>query len=171
MLAILAAGASNSNGIDLGPWARNPQQHGDWTSLDFRDPISGLFVAARAGTEDKRTDTTLTLTAAPAQSCKAETVIVKKTDTPVSKDTNKLIRLTFQVDGLPSQRLRARLVAERGDFFIFVQFLDEIPFDTLKNHRTMVVNLPNARPAVFSLAGFESAWSVTQEVCQSFLAR
>jgi hypothetical protein len=170
-LAILALSASNGHAIDLGAWARHLQQHEDWTSLDFRNPVSGLFLVARAGTEDKRTGTTLTLTAAPAQGCEAETVIVRKTDAPVSKDTDKLVRVSFQVNGLAPQSLRARLTAQRGDFFIFVQLLEGIPFDVLKNHQMMVVNLPNARRAVFSLAGFESAWSTAQEVCKSFLAR
>lgn len=168
-LALLVLNASNTHAVDLGPWARHLQQHEDWTSLDFRNPINGLFVVARAGTEDKRTDTTLTLTAAPAQDCKAETVIVEKTDAPVSRDTDKLVRVSFQVDGLAPERIPARLVAERGDFFVFVQLIDGIPFDLLKNHRAIAVKLPSGRRAVFSLAGFESAWSTAQEVCRSFL--
>ena len=153
----------------MGHWARHQQAHRDWTSLDFRSPTTGLFVAARAGTEDQSTRTTLTLTMAPVQGCAADAVLVRETDAPVSTARDDLIHVTIQVDDSPLQRLPARLLMEPGDFFIFVQFLSGLPFDRLKNHQVLAVSLPNGQSARFSLAGFDDAWTAAEAVCKSFL--
>ncbi len=170
VLYILALSAVPAYGIDFGHWARHQQEHRDWTSLDFRDPDTGLFLAARAGTEDKHTHTTLTLTMAPTHGCTVDAVLVRKTDAPISVASDRFVDVTFQVDDLAPQRLSARLVTEPGDLFIFVQLLDRFPFNELKNHQVLAVILPNGHNARFSLAGFEDAWADAEEVCKSFLA-
>ncbi len=168
-LCILALSAAPTYGIDFGHWARHQREHRDWTSLDFRNPATGLFLAARAGTEDRRTHTTLTLTMAPAQGCEVDAVLVKKMDTPVSTATDTTVHVTIQMDGLAPQRLPARLITEPGDLFIFVQILNGLSFGKLKDHQVLSVTLPKGDSASFSLAGFENAWAVTEKVCKSFL--
>jgi hypothetical protein len=166
---ILFLSAGLSCGIDFTPWARHMHQHQDWTSLDFRDPFTGLFLAARAGTEDKRSNATLTLTAMPARGCAADFVVVVKDDAPAVRDSEEFTGIAARIDDLKPQRLGARIVRQEGDPFIFVQILDEVRPDTLKDRQTMAVVLPNARVAIFSLRGFGPAWSIARATCQSFL--
>ncbi|MGZ8219036.1 hypothetical protein [Methylomagnum sp.] len=170
MLPFLALNMGSAEAVDLGPWARHVLRHGEWTSLDFRHPATGLFLAARAGTEDPRTATTLTLTAAPTQGCAAEAVIVHKAGAPASRGRDEATTASLQLDGLPPRQLRARLVMPRGDVFVFAQLLDEPPLDALKNHGTLTVSLSEVGRASFSLDGFESAWTTAWEACQAFLA-
>jgi hypothetical protein len=167
---MLFLGAERGDGVDLTPWARHMRHHRDWTSVDFRDPVSGLFLAARAGTEDEQRNATLTLTAAPAQGCVADFVIVLKTDTPASRDSDEFARIAVRIDALATQSLEARIVRQGGDSFIFVQILDEFRLDTLKDRKTMTVVMPDAQVANFSLEGFDSAWSTAQATCRSFAA-
>lgn len=166
---LLALNIGMAGAVDLGPWARHMLRHGEWTSLDFRHPVTGLFVAARAGIEDPRAAATLTLTAAPGQGCAAETVIVHKAGAPASREVDELRTVALQLDGPPSRRFRARLVQPRGDVFIFAQLLDELPLDELKNHGRLTADVPRAGRASFSLDGFASAWTTAQETCQAFL--
>jgi hypothetical protein len=162
--------AESGAGVDLSLWARHMRQHRDWTSVDFRDPVSGLFLAARAGTEDARSNATLTLTAAPAQGCAADFVIVFKTDAPASRDSEDFARITARIDALAPRRLGARIERQGGDPFIFVQILNEVRPDMLKDHRTMAVAIPGAQAATFSLEGFDSAWNTAQATCRAFAA-
>lgn len=166
---LLALNVGMAGAVDLGPWARHLRQHGAWTSLDFRHPVTGLFLAARAGIEDPRTAATLTLTAAPGQDCAAEAVIVHKISAPVGRGVDELRTVALQLDGSPPRQFQARLVQPRGDVFIFTQLPDELPLDELKNHSKLTVDVPGAGRTSFSLAGFASAWAAAQETCQAFL--
>lgn len=170
LLPPLLLNGGNGEAVDLGSWARHTRQHGEWTSLDFRHPVTGQFIAARAGTEDPQTHTTLTLTAAPVQNCGAELVIVHQAGAPASRGTDEPTQVGFRLNGLSPSQFRARLVIPVGDSFVFAQLLDEPPLDALRNHGSLTVDLPAIGPASFSLDGFESAWNTAQETCQMFLA-
>jgi hypothetical protein len=97
-------------------------------------------------------------------------VLVKEMEAPLTRAQDERIQVIVQVDDLAPRRLKARLVAEPGDSFIFVQVLNGFPFDSLKGHRMLAITLPNGYRTRFSLAGFEDAWTTAQEVCESFLA-
>ena len=107
--ALLSAG--NGSGVDLGPWAREERRYHDWISVDFREPYSGLFLAARAGTEDAKSRATLTLTTAPAYSCEPETVVVIQQDKPEPKDATQAA--TFMAQRCPKAPPPARADRER----------------------------------------------------------
>jgi hypothetical protein len=167
---VLAIGAGSSEGADLSLWARHQTQHRDWVSVDFRDPLNGLFLAARAGTEDQRNDATLTFTAIPAQRCEAEVVIVLKTSEAALKSGEYDATIAIGIDALAPWSLEARIVRQRNDPFMFVQPLEAVRSDLLRGRAAMTVTLPDGRYAAFSLAGFDSAWDAAVATCLSFLA-
>jgi hypothetical protein len=166
---ILVLVVRTSEGIDLGQWARNMLYHDDWTSLDFRDPFLGMFLAARAGTDDQRTKATLAFTAAPTQRCVPEVAIAINVGQPAFTGSEQLSRVTVQFDGETPQYLAVRVVRPQDDVFVFVEFLDWLSPDLLRNYRTMAVAIPDREPMVFSLKGFDSAWNTAQATCRSFM--
>lgn len=168
-LAALLALAGDGTGVDLGPWAREERRYQDWISVDFREPYSGLFLAARAGTEDAKSRATLTLTAAPAYRCEPETVVVIQQDKPEPKDATHTATLVAQIDAQAPRRLSARVVKERGDAFLFIEVLDQLSPDDLKNRQGLTLTLPGAPGVRFSLRGFEPAWSQALRSCRSFI--
>jgi len=166
---ILVLVARTSEGIDLGQWARNMLHHDDWTSLDFRDPFLGMFLAARAGTDDPRTKATLTFTAALRQQCVLDVSIAINVGQPAVIGSEQLSRATVQFDGTTPRYLSVRIVSPRDDSFVFVEFLEKISPDLVRNYQTMVVAIPDREPSVFSLKGFDSAWDTAQATCRSFM--
>jgi hypothetical protein len=170
LAAALMAVARNGAGVDLGPWAREERRSQDWVSVDFREPYSGLFLAARAGTEDAKSRATLTLTAAPAYRCAPETVVVIQQDKPEPQDATQAATLVAQIDTQAPRRLRAQIVKERDDVFLFVEVLDRLSPDDLKHHQSLTITLPGKPSVRFSLRGFEPAWNQTLRSCRSFSA-
>lgn len=168
LLLLLWAG-TDPVAIDLGRWARHLKHHGDWTSLDFRHPETGLFLAARAGTEDPQAGATLTLTMAPAVDCVVDTVLVFKDRVPARVDAEEAIQVALAADGAPPRVARARLVRVAGDVFFFVQLAGGLP--VAGNRARLTVTLPDGRQAQFSLRGFEEARQAAFATCQSFLPR
>lgn len=165
----LFLGAGSGRGIDFTAWARHLRQHQAWTSLDFRDPNTGMFLAARAGTEDPKAQATLTFTAMPAQACRPDAVLVLKAAAPARRDSETLGEIRVHWDGLGRQSFRGLIVRQGGDPFVFARILDGFSPDILREHRTLRVALPDGGSAAFSLEGFESAWSMALETCRAFL--
>lgn len=167
LILILVAGASE--GIDLSRWARHMVRHGDWTSLDFRDPFSGVFVAARAGTDDPRTKATLAFTAAPKQGCVPDVTIAINVGQPAVTGSEQLSRVAVQFDGGTPRYLQTRVAIPQDDVFVFLEFLKKLSPNLLRNHQTMVVTIPDGEPLTFSLKGFESAWKTAHATCLAFM--
>lgn len=166
---VLLLGAGSGRGIEFAPWARHVRPHRAWTSLDFRNPHTGMFLAARAGTEDPKAQATLTLTAMPMQGCRPDIVLVLKTAEPAQRDSETLGEIRARWDESGRQSFRGFIVRQGGDPFVFVRILDGLSPDTLREHGTLRVALPDGGAAAFSVEGFESAWSTALETCRSFL--
>ncbi len=169
LLVVLVA-APSTDGTDLSPWGRHERHHGDWITVEFRDPLSGLFLAARAGTEDPPNKATLTFTMAPARDCVADLAIIVKTDAPASEDSENSAAIAARIDDSEPRRYEALIVRQRNDPFMFVQLLDEPRPDRLTRHKTLTVALPDGRWIGFSLKGFDSAWQAIDKLCRSFMA-
>jgi tRNA threonylcarbamoyladenosine modification (KEOPS) complex Cgi121 subunit len=168
---ILAFAANPAVAVDFGAWARHVQRHGDWVSLDFRDPTSGLFLASRAAIEDAGADATLTLTAAPGHECRLDAVIVLKQDRPAARDQERPIVLRASSDGEIQRSLPARMVAARGDRFVFFELVEEFDLQQWSTRSVLKIELPGRHHARFSLSGSERAWEAARDTCQSFLDR
>jgi len=166
---ILSLVAGTSESIDLGQWARHLVRHGDWTSLDFRDPFSGVFLAARAGTDDPRTKATLAFTAAPKQGCVPDVTIAIHVGRPAITGSEQLSRVAVQLDEGTPRYLKARIVIPQDDVFVFVEFLEKLSPNLLRNHQMMVVTIPDGERLEFSLRGFESAWKTAHATCLAFM--
>ncbi len=161
--------SGTSDGVDMSQWARHQRVHRDWTSVDFRDPDTGLFLAARAGTEDKHAGVTLTLTSTPVQGCAPDTVLIRKTVSPVASNRDEIAQVTARFDSMPARQLSSRYVTQIGDWFVFVQLIDELPVAALRNYQVLAVTLPDGHPARFSLVGFDHAWAEAESVCRAFV--
>ena len=59
---------------------------------------------------------------------------------------------------------------ERGDPFLFVEVLDQLSPDDLKNRESLTITLPGKANVRFSLRGFEPAWNQALRSCRSFVA-
>jgi hypothetical protein len=156
-------------GVDLQDWGRNMRQHQDWTSVEFRNPFTGMFVASRAGTEDLKRHATLTLTASPLEGCVASTVVVIELASPNQADVEEINPVSIDIDDLRSPETGVKIVMPRGDRFEFIEIPG--PYDTgrLKDRQLMAISLWHVQIARFSLKGFDSAWGEAQRVCQKFL--
>jgi len=65
--------------------------------------------------------------------------------------------------------LSSRYVTQIGDWFVFVQLIDELPVAALKTYQVLTVTLPDGHPARFSLVGFDHAWTEAESVCRGFV--
>lgn len=166
--ALLALAARPAGAVDFGDWAQRMKQHEHWTSVEFRDPYSGKFLASRAGTEDRRVKATLTLTAHPADGCIPEVVIVFERGADGGGDTEKSDLLELQFDRLRPTKMPIRIVREQGDPFEFVQFAAPLDPKSLAGHRVLRLRAPPELRAEFSLRGFTAAWRTARSVCEDF---
>lgn len=164
-------GAEPAFGIDLRDWAQNVRRHRDWTSVEFRNPITGMYIASRAATEDLARQATLTLTASPLEGCRADAVVVIQRGSLNPSDVEELTQVSIDLDDLYFSQLDARIVLPRGDQFAFIEILG--PYDTarLAHHRRMTVSLGSLRIARFSLKGFSRAWREVRRICWGFVPR
>lgn len=156
--------------IDLGDWARHPARFGDWTALDFRDPATGLFLAARAGVEDPASGATLTVTGAPVDGCRFETVIVLAEAQPASDDREATWPLVLRVDGGQAQSLQAVHVRVRGDRFAFLALPADLDLGVLRRARRITFALPDGRGLEFSGTGMSPALAAAETTCRGFLS-
>lgn len=156
-------------GIDLRDWGRNMRRHKDWTSVEFRHPFTGMFIASRAGTEDLARYATLTLTASPLENCTANTVVVIKRRTPNPVDVERISRVGIDIDGLNFAETDARIVMPKGDQFEFIEILGPFATARLNEGRTMTISLGQGQIARFSLKGFTSAWTEARRTCRKFV--
>ena len=156
-------------GIDLREWARNLHHHEDWTSVEFRDPFTGMFIASRAATEDLTRHATLTLTASPVEDCLARTVVVIELASPNPADVEKFSKVGIEIDDLRLLETDAKIVMPRDDHFVFIEIPG--PYDTarLNDRLMMTISLGHVQIARFSLKGFASAWGEAQTLCQGFV--
>lgn len=162
--------AHPAHGIDMQAWGRNLRHHQDWTSVEFRNPVTGIFIASRAGSEDPKRGATLTLTAAPMDGCAASVVLVIATASPNPRDAEEQVTMGFGLDDFKPAETDARIVLPRGDRFEFIEILGDFDPSTLENHRTASFSLGKILVARFSLKGFAEAWSEVQRVCQGFVS-
>ena len=166
---LLALAAAPAVAIDLGLFAQRLTEHERWTSLEFRDPVSGIFIASRAGTEDPRARATLTLTASPAEICLPDIVIVyeRAEDSPI--DIERADILEWQLDRRRAGTMPIRIVRQQGDRFEFVQFDAALDLNKLAGRRVLRFRNPPELRAEFSLRGFSEAWRAARSVCEDFL--
>ena len=108
-------------------WARNVRRYENWTSVEFRDTYTGMFIASRAGTEDSARHATLTLTASPLDRCVASAVVVIELPSPNPAD-EELAQIGIGIDDLKLSRIDARIVMPKDDQFEFIEILG--PYDT-----------------------------------------
>ncbi len=153
-------------GVDLQDWGRIVGRHENWTTVEFRNPSTGRFIASRAGTEDLMRHATLTLTASPSEGCVASAVVVIELESPNQTDVEDLNQVRIGIDDLPPSKTGARIVMPRGDHFEFIEILG--PYDTarLNDRRMMTISLWHFQIARFSLKGFADAWGEARRLCQ-----
>jgi hypothetical protein len=160
---------SAGHAVDFSSWAQRVRHHGHWLSIEFRNPVTGMFLVSRAGTVDAGGKTTLTLTANPAADCSPEVVIVLERETPARRDRDRTERARLQLDEQAPRHVRVRVVEQKGDRFRFFQVLDRMGPMDLRGHRTVTFQIQGALRAEFPLDGFEEAWDAAWEVCSRFL--
>lgn len=160
---------STGHAVDFSSWAQRVQHHGHWLSVEFRDPVTGMFVVSRAGTADATGKATLTLTANPATDCSPEVVIVLERETPARRDRDHTERAHLQIDEQAPRNVRVRVVEQKGDRFRFFQILDRMGAMDLRGHHTVTFRIQGVLRAEFPLDGFEEAWDEAWEVCSRFL--
>jgi hypothetical protein len=163
--------AEPARSVGLTPLARDLRHYGAWSAVEFRDPRTGLFLAARADTEDRRTHTTLTCTAGLADRCEPEAVVVIRRNLPALRSSEEAAYASARLDEQAPQAFRVVLVKAESDFFVFVQMLGSFRPELLEAHGRLSLALPSGRSSSFSLVGFGDAWRDARGRCRSFLRR
>lgn len=168
--AIVATGAY---AVDLESGVRNVRRYQQWTSMEFRNPKYGFFLGARASTDDMRKDATLNITATPEKErgrCSEVIEVLFKLQEPAEKDNNTDGLIEVQLDNREPKLLPSRMVVSKGDQFVFVRILRDLPASEFRGHRSILTNARGLGVAEFSLRGFSDAWKTARDTCMGFIA-
>lgn len=160
---------STGHAVDFSSWAQRVRYHGHWLSVEFRDPVTGMFLVSRAGTADATGKVTLTLTANPATDCVPEVVVVLERGIPARRDRDHTESAHLQIDEQAPQDVRVRVVEQKGDRFRFFQILDHMDTRDLRGHHRVTFQIQGKLRAEFPLDGFEEAWDEAWDACSRFL--
>jgi len=140
-------------------------------SVGFAEPIFGRVVVARAATEDLRTEATLTINFFVNKRCSTDIQLVYKMDSSLYEPIIKQSTYgQMQVDNLDPLYVDGSLSANVGDKFIFLKLnLADKEIQKMKAARSVAFNIRHQQIAIFSLSGFNSAYSKAKELCSNFI--
>ena len=95
---------ASSHGVDLTSSIRNIRRHQQWMSTELRHPMTGMFLVARASTEDRNKDATLNVTLIPDGSQCSETIeVLFKLESPAQEDVHREGLVEFVLDNQEPQ--------------------------------------------------------------------
>lgn len=172
LILVLIFPITSSHSVDLTAGIRNIRRHQKWMSMELRHPMTGLFLAARASTEDKNQDATLNLTLVPEGSQCRETIeVLLKIEAPAQEGGHRDGLMEFVLDNREPQLLPTKIELAKGDRFVFMQVAGKFRASSFARHRTMLANARGWGLAEFSLLGFSDAWKEAQAKCSAFLPR
>jgi hypothetical protein len=163
--------AASIFGMDLESGIRNLRRYQQWFAMDFRSPYSGLFLSARASTEDRRKDATLNITASPDNErgrCSEKIEVLFKLQKPAETDSDRDGLVEIQLGNTEPRLLSSKVSTLRGNEFLFVHVLGDLRPSELRGHRSLLVNARGVGFAEFSLQGFPDAWKTASATCAGF---
>lgn len=153
-----ASPVATSHGTDMTAGLRNLEKHRDWVSLDIQLPSLGVFLAARAATDDKKHDATLNVTFFPNETrCGGMVELLFKRAFPAEKDETSNVSAKIVFDGEEPRSFPVEIHLFGGDPFLFVSFPKDFPLSALTRHRAMRAEVAEWGSADLSLAGYAAA--------------
>ena len=118
---------------------------------------------------DKRTNTTLAFTYPTNEKCKLAPVeIIYKLNKPIDDDSESDMYGNIQVDSSVLKRVKAKIVQEKGNEFLFIVVFDRDLDDMAKKGNTLTVNFKGYGVVEFSLNGAKAAIENAKSECKNF---
>lgn len=155
--------------LDVEDSVKNYEKHGNWASFSIVDVYFGRTLAARATTEDERTNATLALTYPVNNRCKLTPIdIIVKLPNPVREESSWQAFGNLQLDGNPTLKVEATIQNEENSNFTFIT-IDRSKIDKeLSVSKSLMVNFKGYGVMNFSLDGAKSAIDRALNSCNQF---
>lgn len=157
-----------TTGMNLEQGLRNLRHHQSWLSAKFVVPMTGMVIASRAATEDKKTQTTFAFTFFPDDGCVETLQVVKDIGVQLQEDNSREGLLELSIADLAPLFLEGRISGEQGDHFVFFETKSSNIIPRLSNVNSIFINLRGVGLAEFPLSGFGDAWQEAKNTCLSF---
>jgi hypothetical protein len=169
LILILISISESVFGVDLEQGFRNLTRHQAWMSVEVTVPLTGMFIASRAATEDKRKNATLAFTMSPKNGrCQESMEVIFDVESELSEDLNREGLIEVQVDSCRPLHLPGKIAASTGDHFVFFQLENPTLVKEVSNGKELLINVRGLGFANFSLAGFGKAWKNINNTCKGF---
>lgn len=149
---------------------RNLTRHQAWMYVEIKVPLTGLFIASRAATEDKKKNATLAFSFSPQQNrhCQESMEIIFDVGSEQLENRNSEGLVELQVDSRPPLHLPGKIAASAGDHFVFFQIEQPNFVNELSKGKDLLINVRGIGLANFSLAGFTKTWKSAYNTCGRF---
>lgn len=156
---------------DISIMARDEQKHNHWMSFLIANPLmKGQVFATRAGTEDKRTNSSLALTYTIDKNCVlSETAIIIKTNYRGNRIKPVSRFVTFQIDNSSPKTFKAILQRADDRRFTFLSIYDEKLDQYLIKGKNLMINCKDIGIQNFSLSGSKAAIERASSECRDRL--
>lgn len=169
LIILLLIISKSSFGVDIEQGLRNLTRHQAWMSIEVRVPSTGMFIASRAVTEDKRKNATLAFTMSPNNGhCQEIMEVIFDVGSALSENQNREGLIEIQVDSSSPLQLSGKIAASAGDHFLFFQVERPNLVKELFKGKELLINVRGIGLADFSLAGFSKAWKNANNTCKGF---
>ncbi|MBS4051958.1 MAG: hypothetical protein KGZ69_12230 [Methylomonas sp.] len=169
ILIILLVVSESSFGVDIEQGIRNLTRYQAWMSIEVRVPSTGMFIASRAVTEDKRKNATLAFTMSPNNGhCQESMEVIFDVGSVLSENQNKEGLIEIQVDSSSPLHLSGKIAASAGDHYLFFEVESQNLVKELFKGKELLINVRGIGLANFSLAGFSKAWKNANNTCKGF---
>ena len=169
LVAGLSVFTSTGYALDVEDSIKNYEKHGKWASFSIVDVYFGRVLAARATTEDERTNATLALTYPVSNRCELTPIdIIVKLQNPVREESSWQTFGNLQLDDKPALKVEATIQNEENSNFIFIT-IDRNKIDKeLSSSKSLMVNFKGYGVMNFSLDGAKSAIDSALNSCNQF---
>lgn len=143
-------------------------KHQDWVSFSIAG-FAGNIMAARAGTEDKRAQTSLALTYFTENNCKQPPVeVIYKLNNPASSQDSGTVYGNVQVDNSKPKRIEGTWFKEKGSKFMLISFIDSTFEKEISSGSQVIINFDRYGVARFSLLGSRIAINTAKAECRNY---
>jgi len=156
---------------DFSKMATEEQKHNHWMSIFIANPMmKGQVFATRAGTEDKRTNSSLALTYAIEKKCVlSDTAIIIKTNYRGNRIKPVSRFVTFQIDNSSPKTFKAILQRDGDTKFTFLSIYDEKLDQYLIEGNNLMIDCKGIGIQNFSLSGSRAAIERASSECRNYL--
>ncbi|MBP8005364.1 MAG: hypothetical protein KAZ18_00450 [Acinetobacter sp.] len=166
---ICALIGTNIHAVDVEDGVKNFTKSKDWVSFSIAEPTFGRIVATRAGTEDSRLNTTLTLTYPTNKKCVlAPTELIIKLENPIKAADSSEIFGTVQIDDNNPIGVEATLQNDEDAYFVFITMPIKDFDKKIQNSKSLIVNFKGFGVMNFSLSGANIAINNAASTCKNF---